>query len=343
MYNRLGIWQSDAASQPHNDTPQIDEPPKSPSAYLSLPLDVIPTDVSLPCALYVRILEKFVLFRKQGDTLTSTRAQSLAAPSNGLIFITLNEWNLLVHSLETVAIAGESIAHSQDDVARGLRIRALLTAYTCEIEQKRKISAEVLRRIELLADELATLIAVRPGIYSQLLKRDQDPALYQINHVVNVTLYCLAIGKKQGLGLADLKLLTFAALVHNVGNIQVPADILFKQGELSPKEKNLVDKHTAFGASILKSLSAPEKVILTALHHHDRFDGHANATGVSGEAIPLFARICSIADVFDAITNHRPYHAQPMPPEKAVQKMMKMHGKFDPQILPTVPTKDDEI
>ncbi len=350
MYNRQGIWQSalslelpeDQRGGP-GDLKLVATPSEDPSTYLSVPLEMIPTDMPLPCSLFVRISEKFVLFRKQGDVLTASRAQSLLVPSNGVIFVSLSEWNKLLHSLESILIATQQAIIPEGPLNQGLQIRNLLVAYTREIEQKKEFTGELLERIRVLADLLAQVMYSNDTLSTQLLKRYQEPALYYINHAVNVAIYAIAIGKKQKLSLQAIKPLAFAALVHNVGNVMIPADLLYKAGELTVQEKNTVDTHILHGASLLQALAAPKDVVLTAMQHHDRFDGHGLSTGrTGGDDIHLFARICSIADVFDAITSHRPYHLNPLKAGEAVARMREMKGKFDPKILPMVTDDSDE-
>lgn len=341
MYNRVGIWQTASFAEPLEielGVAREEQPDPSPGArYLSVPLDAIPTDIPLPCALYVRISEKYVLFRKAGDLLTLARAQALQVPSNGVIFVSLQEWARLLNSLESLFIAGQQSVLATDGLAQGLRIRNLLVAYAREIDQSKVFAQPLLKRIEDLSGLLASLLKASTDLSAQLLRRYQDPSLYHVNHAVNVAIYSLAIANKQNMDLAQMKALSFAALVHNVGNIRVPAEVLFKPGELTLDEKKLVDSHILHGASLLQSMSAPKEVVVTAMQHHDRYDGlGAPDSRPSGSGIHIFARICSIADVFDAITSFRPYHSEPLSPEAAVKRMADMTGKFDPGILPTV-------
>ncbi len=345
MYNRLGIWQSasDPSTPPEEPGPILSRlqpvtppDPFQAAKYLSVPLEMIPTDLPLACALYVRISDKFVQLRKVGDMLTAARAKALAVPSGGVIYVSLAEWNLLLHSLEAVAIATETLQDPSDDLTKALRVRSLLIAYAREMELKRAFTPELFNRLRSLGDELARVIHEKPEFSHLLLRRFQDPSLYHVNHVINVAIYSLAVGKKQDLDLNSMKQLATAALVHNVGNTLVPAELLFKAGELTVEEKNTVDTHSLNGAGILQEMKASKETVLTAIQHHDRYDGRGLVGRPAGNDLHLFARICSIADVFDAITTHRPYQLRPLPPQAAVRRMAEMQGKFDPTILPTV-------
>jgi HD-GYP domain-containing protein (c-di-GMP phosphodiesterase class II) len=353
VYNRFGVWQSALSTQPREKRPEGEnETAPTPLSsliglntknqpYLSIPLEMIPTDTPLACSLYVRISEQFILFRKAGDTLTQSRAQALLAPSNGILFISLEEWNKLLHSLEALLIASQQTTQVSSPKELGLRIRNLLIAYAREIERSKVFSQDTLARMGALSAQLAGLLYQQPDLSKQLLKRYQDPALYYINHAVNVTIYSISIAIKQNLPLAALHSLAFSSLVHNIGNIMIPAELLYKPGELTVEEKNTVDTHILHGASLLQELYAPKEVVLTAMQHHDRYDGQGQEGRKGGNEIHLFARICSIADVYDALTSQRPHQRRPFTAQEAIQRMVEMKGKFDPTILSMIPERED--
>ncbi len=346
MYNRFGVWQSSLSNEEPEERPSglvagwpgaAETVPQETATFLSIPVETIPTDSPLPCSLYVRISEKFVLFRRKGDTITQVRASSLAGPSNGVIFVKLDDWHQLLHSLEALLIAAQKTVSTQNPLEQGLQIRNLLLAYTREIERSKVFSSDNLSKIALLSAQFAALIYQTPDLSKQLLKRYQDPALYYINHAVNVAVYSIAIAVKQGLPLNSGQSLALASLVHNIGNIMIPAELLYKSTELTVQEKNTVDTHILHGATLLQSLKAPTEAVLTAMQHHDRFDGTGNSGRKGGNDIHLFARICSISDVFDAMTSNRPHQQNALTPKQAVQRMIEMKGKFDPGIIVIVP------
>ncbi len=133
--------------------------------------------------------------------------------------------------------------------------------------------------------------------------RDQSPARHQR---LTATL-SLAIGRE--LGLADSKLegLYLGALVHDVGKISIPSELLAKPARLTPEEYALVKTHVLSGCKIFEHVSLPWPVQSIIRQHHERLDGSGYPDGVTGDAIILEARIVAVADVFEAITDHRPY------------------------------------
>jgi putative two-component system response regulator len=108
----------------------------------------------------------------------------------------------------------------------------------------------------------------------------------------------------------QLTLLYRAALLHDVGTVSVPVDVLSKQGRLDPGEFSQVKRHPIVGEEILAALPSAEDVLPAVRHHHERVDGAGYPDGLGGEDIPLFARIIAIADAFVAMSNDRPYRAR---------------------------------
>jgi hypothetical protein len=105
---------------------------------------------------------------------------------------------------------------------------------------------------------------------------------------------------------ADVAQIRTAALVHDVGKVYTPADILHKQGPLDEEEFAIVKRHAADGADMLAPVRDPELAAIVR-HHHERADGSGYPDGLKGPEIPLGASIIAVADTFDAITSHRPY------------------------------------
>ena len=103
------------------------------------------------------------------------------------------------------------------------------------------------------------------------------------------------------------KNLEIAALLHDIGKIGVPEHILGKQSELTDKEYEEIKKHPEIGARMLSSIAQLTEVLPGVRCHQERFDGKGYPLGLKGKEIPLFARIISVADTFDAMTSDRPY------------------------------------
>ncbi len=139
-----------------------------------------------------------------------------------------------------------------------------------------------------------------------------------------------------GVGLRgeELEAVAYGALLHDVGKIGVPEHLLRKEGPLSEEEWTLMRRHPEIGERICHPLAASRGFVPIIRHHHERFDGTGYPDGLRGEAIPLGARIVSIADAYEAIVHGRPY--QPAkPPTAAADELLRMIGsQFDPELVP---------
>lgn len=136
----------------------------------------------------------------------------------------------------------------------------------------------------------------------------RDP--YTAGHSERVAKYSLWIAQKLGLDAHDCEELYKAALLHDIGKIGIPDDILRKPGGLTNDEFAAIKQHTVIGADILSNMEPKDAMvpaIRTALSHHERLDGTGYPHGLSGTDIPLFARIVGVADAFDAMTTARSY------------------------------------
>jgi putative two-component system response regulator len=128
-------------------------------------------------------------------------------------------------------------------------------------------------------------------------------------HIIRMANYSCLIARQLGLSEADQDLILEAAPMHDIGKVGIPDHILLKPGKLSPSEFEIMKNHTRLGYGILAG--SESQVLIAgaeiALSHHEKFDGSGYPRGLIGAAIPIYARIVAVADVFDALTSERPY------------------------------------
>jgi putative nucleotidyltransferase with HDIG domain len=159
----------------------------------------------------------------------------------------------------------------------------------------------------------------------------RDP--YTRGHSEEVTQIVVNLARELGWQGADLEMLEFAALLHDVGKIAVPDDILRKPGDLVPDEWNIIYLHPYHSAQILRPVEPLHKIIPWIYHHHERWDGEGYPDRLKGEAIPEGARIIAVVDTFNAITTNRPYH-KALSEQKAMDEIARNAGKqFDPTVV----------
>ncbi len=169
--------------------------------------------------------------------------------------------------------------------------------------RKSKMDSIKIKRVELDKARIMIQYPVFTKLSSSIEKKDD----YTYGHSNRVAWYSVIIGKRIGLPADKLLILEKAALLHDIGKINVPDYILQKDNKLTSKEYQTVKMHAVIGYEILKTMTDIEDLYLTARHHHERYDGAGYPDGLKGMEIPLFARIVAVADTFDAMTSDRPY------------------------------------
>lgn len=141
------------------------------------------------------------------------------------------------------------------------------------------------------------------------------------------------IALTMGLGPEQVEVIKLAAAMHDIGKLGMRNDILFKPGMLTPQERELAKRHAVIGADLLKKFPLFDKGTVYVRHHHERWDGSGYPDGLSGDAIPLGARILAVADSYQAMTEQRPYR-DPLPEEYALEQLREGAGsQFDPKVV----------
>ena len=166
--------------------------------------------------------------------------------------------------------------------------------------------------------------------YTQLRKMDE----YTADHSLNVCILTLVFGRHLNFTESVLNELGIGALLHDIGKIRIPANIINKPGPLTKDELALVRKHPSYGAEILKqSPGVPQTAVDIALCHHERVDGEGYPQGLKAGELSLFSKMVAVVDVYDAITSNRVYH-HGMSPSDALKNMYQwQHTDFDESLV----------
>jgi len=156
----------------------------------------------------------------------------------------------------------------------------------------------------------------------------KDP--YTHGHSSRVSKYSVMIAEELGLPKKEVKRVELAALLHDIGKIGISEKILQKEGTLTEEEFEQIKRHPVVGAEILSPISQLSDVIPAIRHHQERYDGNGYPSRLWNDNIPLYARIISVADAFDAMTSDRPYRKH-FPEEVALKEIELNKGlQFDP-------------
>ncbi len=152
-------------------------------------------------------------------------------------------------------------------------------------------------------------------------------------HVLRVQIYAAGVARILGCTPAEVEALKAGALLHDIGKIAVPDYILHKPGKLTAAEFEKMKLHTVAGAQILSRVEFPYPVVPVVRHHHERWDGNGYPDGLSGEDIPLTARILTVVDCFDAVREDRQYR-KGMTRQEALDLILRGSGtQYDPRVV----------
>ena len=201
-----------------------------------------------------------------------------------------------------------------------------ILAVARDITENKRVDQELKKSLKRLFTSFEETIK---AISSALERRDP----YTAGHQKRVTNLACAIAKEMGLSKDKINGLRMAGLIHDIGKIQVPTEILNKPGQLSDTEFNMIKMHPQVGYDILKTIEFPYPVAKIILQHHERMDGSGYPAGLSGEEILLEARILAAADVIEAMGSHRPYRPA-LGIGKALEAVAQNKGNlYDPEVV----------
>ena len=258
-----------------------------------------------------RTWHTFQLTRRGGDLAVVLGLVWLASSIPVYLLSPVWSWMFWTsHGLEAagfLAVAGA--------VARDLTLR------TPTLALPRRTTAH-----DLLASEAALLGGYVRSLTATMHLRDPST----LAHSRRVAFLAVGVGERLGLSPATLRRLAVAGLLHDIGKLQVPVEILNKPGRLTDAEYDAIKTHPQAGADLLALLGSFDDEIPIVRHHHERIDGRGYPHGIAAEAIPVEARIMAVCDVYDALTSRRAYR-EPWTPERAVELIVSESGTaFDP-------------
>lgn len=171
------------------------------------------------------------------------------------------------------------------------------------------------------------------GVIQVIMATTETRDPYTAGHQERVTALACVIAKEMGLPDGQIEGLRFAGLIHDIGKIGIPAEILSKPTKLSEIEFSLIKTHPQVGHDVLKTIDFPWPVAGIVFQHHERMDGSGYPQGIKGDKIILEARILSVADVMEAMASHRPYRPA-VGIDEALEQIQKNKGTlYDPEVV----------
>lgn len=287
----------------------INDPLKVSPSVLDFQPDLLILDLLMPQLDGFQIMSQLAEFRQMhylpilvlsADKSSSTRLKALQSGAT----------DILSKPYETIEIL--------------FRIRNMIEMRILHLEVKNQnvvLEKKVFERTKELRD---TQLEIIRRLAQAAECRDSDTGF----HIIRMSHYCMKLGEALGLNEAECELILNSSPLHDVGKIGIPDCILLKPGPLTAEEFEVMKTHTTIGAQLLAGSDSPvmqmaQKIAAT---HHENWDGTGYPEHLKGDDIPLEGQICSICDVFDALTSRRPYK-QPWPLEKAMEEIALQRNK----------------
>lgn len=174
-------------------------------------------------------------------------------------------------------------------------------------------------------DPFAHIVSGYPEALRALVAAVEAKDHYTHGHSARVAELSVRLGLRIGLAPESLRALARGAYLHDVGKIAIPDAVLNKPGRLDDAERAWIETHPATGADMVRGTPSLAETVAVIRHHHERIDGGGYPDGLSGADIPLVARVCAVADVWDALTSDRAYRAA-MTPEQALGIVLAARG-----------------
>lgn len=161
----------------------------------------------------------------------------------------------------------------------------------------------------------------------------EEKDAYTHGHSIRVTEYTTVLALELGFTNLQVEEVQICAMLHDIGKVGIPDNVLLKPAPLSKAEFEIMKSHPVRSSRILEKANALQSMVSGVRSHHERIDGHGYPDGLKGDQIPLYARMVLIADTFDAMTSTRPYRLA-LDNETAFQELMKYSGtQFDLKLV----------
>jgi diguanylate cyclase (GGDEF)-like protein/putative nucleotidyltransferase with HDIG domain len=221
-----------------------------------------------------------------------------------------------VYALAAFAVALLAIRKTQESVVVQAERNALNLRRATEMIQTQNVT---LQRVNKLLKERST--SAMESLAGIVDKRDA----YTAGHSRRVRDLALAMGRELGLSPAELDVVGWAALFHDVGKLAVPEAILLKPAELTEEEWEVMRRHPDEGADIIERLGFLDEAVPAIRHHHERIDGTGYPARLAGDDIPLAARLIHVADAYDSMRRNRVYRSA-RPPAEAMNELHRLAG-----------------
>lgn len=268
-----------------------------------------------------------------GTTLSDELIQRIANQNVKAVLISFgDEDEREQEMIERNLIEEEGSFTLRIDSVKAKEVHALVIERTTkvfeEIRNNERVDVPVMKE---LANSLVSEVLGNPQAFSNLSAiRTKDEYTYA--HSVDVGVLAIIMGKEMGLSEEELRLITLGGLLHDIGKMRLPFELLNKEGVYTKDERDLMKSHTVKGYKMLVKQNVDARVADIALHHHEWVDGKGYPDSITGDSLDTFSKIVSICDVYNVLTMQKMYKPA-IPPYKSMQILAgEVNTHFDKEI-----------
>ncbi len=300
--------------------------------YRELPFSIMRVNERYEFDIYIRIKDDHRLFAASGALFTEDHGK-LLKDGNTKLYVRDDDWSKVEdyksRYLSSILTDPKVSAHEKADVAFSTSMKSIRDVF--ESTESRTV-----KHVEKNAEEMVRLILREDEVMDNLIWiNSHDHYTYQ--HSVRVGIYATALSIKLfGSKLTKKEMVDLSAgyFLHDIGMAQVPLKILDKQTPLSPTEWGIIRMHPMWGYDrLLETGHLTPEAAAIVLSHHERDNGSGYPFAREGEGIPVYAKICAIADMFESLTAIRPYRQQKDPFQALKLMQDEMSDEFDPELF----------
>lgn len=314
---------------PSNDAGRMKS---DPSGYRELPLSIMRINERYDFDIHIRIKDDYRLFAARGALFTEDHGKILKN-GNTKLYVRNEDWSRVEEYksmyLSSILTDPRVSAREKADVAFTTSMKSIRDVF--ESTEERNI-----KHVEKNAEEMVRLILCEDEVMDNLIWiNSHDHFTYQ--HSVRVGIYATALSIKlfeSKLTKKEMVDLSTGYFLHDIGMAQVPLKILDKRAPLTPTEWGIIRMHPMWGYDrLLETGHLTPEAAAIVLSHHERDNGSGYPFAREGEGIPVYAKICAIADMFESLTAIRPYRQQKDPFQALRMMKQEMSEEFDPELF----------
>jgi HD-GYP domain-containing protein (c-di-GMP phosphodiesterase class II) len=303
-----------------------------PSDYRELPLSIMRINERYEFDIYLQIKADYRLFAAKGALFTEQHSHLLKSGYTKL-YVRTTDWDKVEEYkskyLSAILTDPKVSAHDKAEVAFETSMKSIRDVF-------KSVESRTIKHVEDNAEAMVKLILSEDQVMNDLIWiNSHDHYTYQ--HSVRVGIYATALALKllgPNLNKEEMKALSSGFFLHDIGMAEVPLKVLDKRAPLSPTEWGLVRMHPMWGYDRLLETGhlTPESAAIV-LSHHERHNGSGYPFSREGDGIPIYAKICAIADIFESLTAVRPYRQAKEPFEALRTMQNEMAQDFDPDVF----------